>query len=345
MRTYLVTGGSGFFGGILKREIISRGDRCVNIDLYKDPDQSRLLVSVQGDIRNRETVEKVFSEHCFDAVFHCAAILAHDVKDRDFLWTSNVDGTETIANACVRHGVDRLVFTSSNCLWAAYPGHPVDESAIPNPVEIYGRSKLAGEEVLQRHADRLHSMIIRCPTIVDSGRLGLLAILFEFIDEGRMVWTVGGGRNRYQFIYAMDLVDACLRCVDYDRSNVFHIGSDNVKPLRDVFSYVIERSNRKARVVSLPKTPAILAMKAAYHLGISPLGPYQYKMIAEDFIFSTDRIKSEIGWRPSLTNEEMLFKSYEFYRVHRAEIEARKDVSAHSRGAQMGVIRVLKWLS
>ena len=62
--------------------------------------------------------------------------------------------------------------------------------------------KLASEKVLKEYAAHLNAVIIRCPTIIDSGRLGLLAILFEFIDDNKTVWVVGKGSNRYQFIYA-----------------------------------------------------------------------------------------------------------------------------------------------
>ncbi len=78
----------------------------------------------------------------------------------------------------------------------------------------------------------MNVIILRCPTIIDSGRLGLLAILFEFIQDGKKVWVVGGGANRYQFIYAQDLATACLLAMNYPHSDIFHIGSDDVKSLR-----------------------------------------------------------------------------------------------------------------
>ena len=86
-------------------------------------------------------------------------------------------------------------------------------------------------------------------------------------------------------------------------------------------------------------------MKLAHLLKVSPLGPYHYRMIAEDFIFSTTRIREKLGWRPTLTNEQMMIEAYIYYARQRAEIHARKDVSAHSKAAPMGIIRLLKWIS
>ena len=281
----------------------------------------------------------------FTHIFHCAAILAHAAKDKNFLWTSNVDGTRNVAEAAKAHGVKHLVFTSSNCLWGENFHRPVREDDEPKPVEIYGKSKWEGEKILKEYERDMNIVILRCPTIVDAGRLGLLSILFEFIDEGRKVWVVGGGKNVYQFIAAPDLVDACIKAADFNASATFNIGSDNVKSFREVYESVIRKAGAKAQVANLPRSLAIPAMKIAYALGLSPLGPYQYKMIAEDFVFDTSRIKEKLGWRPTITNEDMLWRAYEYYRKHRAEIESRIDASAHRSSAKMGVIRILKWLS
>jgi nucleoside-diphosphate-sugar epimerase len=343
----LITGASGFFGGILKRRLLAQGFRCTNIDLVADPDANSHpdLISIQGDIRDTQLLAKLFDKERFTAVFHCAALLAHDTIDHNALWTSNVDGTRNVAEACRRYGTGKLIFTSTNCLWASNLGHDVKEDEPPNPIEVYGRSKLAGEEILKEYEHDLNVITIRCPTIIDRGRLGLLAILFEFIDDHKKVWVVGSGSNRYQFIYAQDLATACILALDYDHSDLFHIGSANVVSLRRVYEAVIEAAGTHARVAQLPKAPTLAAMQLAHRLKISPLGPYHYRMIAEDFIFDTAHIRQKLGWEPTLSNEEMMVEAYRYYAAQRAEIHARKDVSAHSRAASMGVIRLLKWIS
>jgi len=345
MRTALVTGGAGFFGGILKRRLLEEGWRVVSIDLQKDEDTHPHLTTVQGDIRDRELMKQLTNEYAFEVIFHCAAILAHAINDKNFLWSCNVDGTRSVAETAKAAGIKKIIFTSTNCLWAKNMGRPVREEDAPEPVEIYGLSKWEGEKILQEYADFLDVVIFRCPTIIDAGRLGLLAILFEFIDEGRKVWVVGGGDNRYQFIYAQDLADACLKAVGYAGSILLNIGSDNVRSFKEVYDAVIRRANTGARVASLPRGPTILAMKIAYALGLSPLGPYQYKMIAESFEFDTTKIKKELNWKPTVTNEDMLWKSYEYYRAHRSELKTGNDISAHRQPAKMGIIRLLKWLS
>jgi UDP-glucose 4-epimerase len=345
MAKVLGTGGAGFFGGILKSRLLADGAEVVSVDLVPDTARHPALTSVQADIRDEEAMRAVFTAHKFDAVFHIAAMLAHGRMNRELLWTSNVDGTGVIAGCAREAGVRKLVFTSSNCLWASNMGRPVREDDPPAPVEVYGESKLEGEKLLHQFEDGLDVVILRSPTIIDSGRLGLLAILFEFIRENKTVWVVGSGGNRYQFIYAGDLAQACVQAVDFAGSGTFHVGSDNVPSLRECYEAVIAEAGSRSRVRSLPKGPTLAAMRLAHRLKISPLGPYHYRMIAEDFVFDTTRIREAMGWRPTVTNSEMLTVAYRYYAENREEILARENVSAHSRAAEMGILRLLKWIS
>ena len=343
--TLLVTGGAGFFGGVLKQRLLDDGFGVVSLDLHHDEVIHPRLRSVRGDIRDRSLLRELFAAHAFEAVFHCAAVLAHTGADEGLLWSSNVDGTESLARLAVDHGVGKLVFTSSNCLWGRSLHRPVTEEDAPEPVEVYGRSKWEAEKVLARYDESLDSIVVRCPTIIDSGRLGLLAILFDFIREGRRVWVVGEGDNRYQFVYAPDVAEACLLGLRHGGSAVFNVGSDDVKSLREVYEYTITQAGTGARVASLPKAPTVAAMRLASALKVSPLGPYHWRMISEDFEFDTSKAKAELGWRPTLTNEQMLAQAYISYEQDFEEIQSRTDVSAHRQPARMGAIRVLKWLS
>lgn len=382
MKTYLVTGGAGFFGSILKKELLNLGFNVVSIDLQHDDyeresnphnnlnsnsqnpalnlnpnstpnaenisreisPQNPYFKAYQGDINDDVLMGEIFSAHKIDGIFHLAALLAHVKGDLPRLWASNVNGTKNVLKFAQKFGIKNIVFTSSNCLWAKDFTHLVSEDEPPNPIEIYGKSKWEGEKILLA-AKGVNSVILRCPTIMDEGRLGLLGILFAFIDENRKIWMVGDGTNRYQFIYAKDLANACVRAISYDKSEIFNIGSDDVKSFNEVYKFVIKYGNSRSKIVHLPKFLAVWGMKICFALGISPLGPYQYKMISSNFIFDTSKIKRELGFSPTKTNEEMLLCAYKFYRDNKAEILSRKNVSAHNSVAKMGIIKLIKWLS
>ncbi|PIR53396.1 NAD-dependent epimerase [Candidatus Peregrinibacteria bacterium CG10_big_fil_rev_8_21_14_0_10_49_10] len=345
MDTVLLTGGAGFFGSILKRMLLSKGFRVVSIDLEEDEEVHEHLRSIRGDICDRRLLQDIFESEKISTVFHCAALLAHVTQNRKKLWKANVEGTRILAEEACRHQVEHFIFTSSNCLWGTEMGRPITETDETHPVEVYGESKLAGENILHAYKKQMQVIIIRCPTILDAGRLGLLSILFEFIDEGKRIWLVGGGENVYQFIYSEDLAHACLLAAQYNQSATFHIGSDRVRSFREVYAEIIRRAGTGARLSGIPRWIAIPLMRLAYVCHLSPLGPYQYNMIAGNFLFDTQKIKRELHWNPTCTNEEMLWKAYDYYHRHRREIEQREHVSAHKQAAKMGIIRLLKWLS
>ncbi|MEA2646077.1 MAG: UDP-glucose 4-epimerase [Chloroflexota bacterium] len=346
MSSILVTGGGGFLGQHLCRRLLADGHSVVSYDLHHDADVPEGLVTVDGDIRDGAKLGRVFADHGFDAVLHCAsAVVAHAIHDRDFVRTTNVDGTRRVAELATEHGVRRLVFISTCCLWKRSLHRPVMETDTPEPGEPYGWSKWEAEKVLLEEEWGFSPVILRSPTVVDAGRVGLLSILFEFIEAGKKVWVVGAGDNRHQFVSARDLVDACVRALDHPEGGVYNVGSDHVEPLREIYRRLIAEAGTRARVGHLPRALSLFAMRAAYRLGISPLGPYQYRMIAEDFVFDTSKIQREMGWKPTIDNSEMMLDAFRYYRENREEITTREDLSAHRQPAKMGVIKLLKWVS
>lgn len=340
----LVTGAAGYFGGILARRLADRGVEVVSLDRLDDPEPDPRIRYARADLRHPDEVRAVFRDHGpFETVFHCAAVMGHERPDPRDLWESNVDGTRRVADLCVESGVRKLVYTSTICVYGRQYDHPVTESEPTCPIEDYGRSKLEGETVLASYAGRLDADSIRCPTIVSAGRLGLLAIFFEFVKEGRKVWLVGDGSNRYQFVAADDLVEACLLSSRAPGSNVYGVGSDRVKPLREVYQAVIDAAGSGARLAKLPAAPALLALDVLHRLKLSPLGPYHSRLINGTFEFDTAAIERNLGWRPTRSNDEMLVEAYRYY----AERDARRSeaLSAHRQGAKMGILRLVKWLS
>lgn len=345
-KSYLVTGGSGFFGDCFIAEVLERGATVINVDVVRSERKHPRLHNLQIDIRDADKLDAAFARHApISSVFHFAALLAHgDITVAD-MYGVNVDGTRNLLASCKRHGVGNLVFTSTNCLWGEPMPHAIAEDEPARPCEDYGRAKLAAECVLKKE-ETIACAIIRTPTIIQAGRLGLLAILFEFIDEGRKLWVVGDGSNRYQFIAAHDLSAACLLASTLATTEVFNVGSDEVPPLGDTYQYVIKAAGSSSRLARIPKWLAIPAMKIAHLLHISPLGPYHWRMIAENFRFDTSKAKRMLGWRPTLGNDQILLEAYEYYRREKQEIHQRSEASAHRKATPMGMaIRLLKWLS
>ncbi len=342
----LITGGSGFFGTHLKEHLANEGHGYVNLDLFEDEgdvEQSRMF---RCDLTQEARVNECFQKHGpFDAVIHVAAQLAHGVKNPKYLWQSNVTGTKHLAEAAVRHKVKSLIFTSTNCLW----GKPLDRKVVEDdpacPAEIYGRSKLEAERLLREHSGRLHVIIFRSPTIIASGRVGLLGILFDLILENKRIPVVGRAGKPYQFIHASDYANAIQLALGHPSSDTFHIGSDHPTSLEEAYRYVIERANSSSKIYHLPKAPALFLMKLLHRLKLSPLGPYHYQMIAEEFVFDTSHLKKTLHWQPTRTNGEILFEAFSYYQENRDLLEREQSkLPAHKRRASMGLVDLLRWV-
>jgi nucleoside-diphosphate-sugar epimerase len=159
------------------------------------------------------------------------------------------------------------------------------------------------------------------------------------------VWVVGKGDNRHQFVSVHDLVEACWLALSHPGPDILNVGSDDVPTLRATYEDLIDHAGSVARVASLPRAPALLGMRLAHLLRISPLGPYQYRMIAEDFVFDTSKIKRTLGWKASRGNNEMLRDAYDYYLANRAELGTDAEMSPHSKSVRMGAIGLLKRLS
>lgn len=344
-KTYLVTGGSGFFGDFFVGLALDRGASIVNVDIVPSDRAHERLRNHQVDIRNFPGLDRVFDEiGSVDAVFHFAALLAHGDISVDDMYSVNVEGTRNLLTCCRTHGIRNLVFTSTNCLWGEPLPYPITETEPPRPCEDYGRAKLAAENVIDSE-DEVICAVIRTPTIIQAGRLGLLAILFEFIDEGRKLWVVGDGSNRYQFIAAHDLAEACLLASHIPISDTFNVGSDEVPSLGETYEFVIRAARSSSRLARFPKWLAIPFMRLAHALHVSPLGPYHWKMIAENFRFDTSKAKTQLGWYPTLGNNDILLEAYLYYRKEKEAIKRRTNASAHRKATPMGIIKLLKWFS
>lgn len=343
---YLVTGGSGYFGGELKRALLEEGNICVNVDLCKDMDCHPNLVSLQADVSNPATIESLFAQYApYDGVFHCAAMLQHKIKNKKFFYLTNVESTRLLAENCVKYGTKNIVYISSNCVYGKINGVNISENSELNPFEEYGRTKVLSEKILHEYEGRLNSTILRPPTIIGNGRLGILSIVFDFIRENRKLWLIGSGQNRYQFIYTPDLINACKLAVNYPYSAVFNVGCDRVPSLNEIFSELILSAKSRSKIYHLPYSLVAPIMKLCYKLGISPLGPYQYNMISNTFIGDTTAIKNSLGWRPTKSNIEMIIDNYHYYTDNYEQIHQDNKLSGHRRAGKAGIIYLVKKLS
>ncbi|MEO7429374.1 MAG: NAD-dependent epimerase/dehydratase family protein, partial [Acidimicrobiales bacterium] len=278
-----------------------------------------------------------------DVVLHNVAQVPL-AKDRDLFWSVNVVGTANVLLAAREAGVGKVVHTSSSAIFGIPEHNPVVEETPPHPLEAYGRAKLEAE-VLCREAlaTGLDVSIVRPRTILGHGRLGIMAILFEFVAEGAPVYVLDGGHNRYQFVHAEDLADACLLAGARVGASTYNIGTTDFGTMRETLQALVDHAGTGSRVRSLPSAPARVGMQAVSKLGQAPFAPYHWLLYGESLWFDTTRAREELGWEPTHSNASMVIESYEWFLAHRSELGAQGK-SHHQSPARLGLLKLLKRL-
>jgi nucleoside-diphosphate-sugar epimerase len=339
-RTVLITGGSGYFGTLLAASARARGDRVRTFDL-NPPAEGEDVEFVQGDVRDRDAVARACQG--VDVVLHNVAQVPL-AKDRALFDSVNVGGTANLLVAARAAGVAKVVHTSSSAVFGIPESNPVTEETPPRPLEAYGRAKLRAEALCREAAaGGLDVTIVRPRTILGHGRLGIMAILFEFVAEGAPVYVLGRGDNRYQFVHADDLADACLRAGAREGPTIYNIGATRFGTMRETLQALVDHAGTGSRVRSLPAGPASAAMRLLATARQAPFAPYHWLLYGESLWFDTTKARTELGWEPRASNAEMVIESYEWFLANRRSLE-RAGASHHQSPAKLGLLGVLKRL-
>jgi nucleoside-diphosphate-sugar epimerase len=214
-------------------------------------------------------------------------------------------------------------------------------------MEIYGRSKVAAENILQEFKGKANIQILRCPVVAGVGRLGLQAILFEFISENKNIYVLGDGSNKYQFAAVTDVCSALEKASHVEGFAIYNIGADEVLTLREIYQGVISFAKSASKIISIPSAPALLTLSLLNKLHLSPLGPYQYTMIGRSLHMHTEKLKAKLQWKPTKTNLEIFIENYTWYLEHKHTFVdvGSGSVSSNRSRPKMGILKLLKWLS
>jgi len=340
-RSVLVTGGSGYFGTVLAEQALARGDDVRIFDLNPPGPTLAAAEFVAGDVRDRDAVHAACGG--IDVVLHNVAQVPL-ARDRALFDDVNVGGTANVLVAARAAGVAKVVHTSSSAVFGIPEHNPVTESSPCRPLEAYGRAKLRAELLCHDAvATGLDVTIVRPRTILGHGRLGVIALLFEFVADGAPVFLLGDGDNRYQFVHANDLADACLRAADRSGPSVYNVGALEFGTMRDTLQALVDHARTSSHVRSLPVAPARIAMHALATLGLAPFAPYHWLLYSESLYFDVGRARTELGWEPQHSNASMIVESYEWFLAHRREPDDGGR-SHHQSPVRPGLVRALKAL-
>ncbi|WP_376792611.1 NAD-dependent epimerase/dehydratase family protein [Thermoflexus sp.] len=339
----LLTGGAGFFGFHMANKLLQHGHEVVLLDIadYIVEDYIGPVSFNKGDVRDRAMVDRMMRG--VDAVIHAAAALP--LWPRQEIFSVNVEGTRTVLESALAHGVRRVVFISSTAVYGIPKKHPILEDDPLRGVGPYGQSKILAERICQSFRERgLIVTVIRPKTFIGPGRLGVFQILFDWVERGKPIPIIGSGRNRYQLLDVDDLTDAVLLAltVDADRANdTFNIGAERFGTVREDVQALCDHAGTGARVWPLPARPVKAALALFEALRLSPLYRWVYGTADKDSFVAIDRARAKLGWRPRYSNAESLIRTYEWYLAHKMELAGKVGIT-HRVAWDQGILRVIR---
>jgi nucleoside-diphosphate-sugar epimerase len=316
-----ISGGAGFLGLHLSRRLLADGQQVRSLDVVPldDVELERSVQELRGDVRDYGQVQDLVAGA--DVVVHAAAALPIQAS-RDSIRSVNVTGTEHVLRAAREAGVRRVVFISSTAVYGVPEKHPIDEDDPLVGVGAYGESKIDAEALLRVAA--VETTIVRPKTFIGPERLGVFEILFDWIREGRRIYILGKGHNRYQLLGVEDLVDAIVRAgtVEEAAGETFNVGATEFDTVRSDLQALIGHAGSSSRLTPVPVKPAELALRALELLKLSPLAEWHYKTAHKDSFVDVSKAQRLLGWQPRLSNRDALIATYDWYLANRGRVGA-----------------------
>ncbi len=316
---WAISGGAGFLGLHLSRRLLADGYDVRTLDVVPldDAELERSVDELRGDVRNRDSVGKLVSGA--DVVVHAAAALPIQAS-RGSIRSVNVGGTENVLRAADDAGVRRVVFISSTAVYGVPEKHPIEEGDPLVGVGSYGESKIDAEGLCRVAA--VETTIVRPKTFIGAERLGVFEILFDWIREGRRIYTLGKGRNRYQLLAVEDLVDAIVRAAEEPKAarETFNVGATEFGTVRSDLQALIDHAGSSSRLQPVPVKPAEIALRGLELLRVSPLAEWHYKTAHKDSFVDVSKAQRLLGWQPRLSNRDALIETYDWYLANRGRV-------------------------
>ena len=296
---YLVTGGAGFIGSHLSEALLDQGHQVSIIDDfndYYDPEIKRLNISgfldritlIEGDIRDTDLIERIFSKGKFDAIIHLAARagVRPSIQDPKLYLTTNIDGTFNLLEASRQHSIKDFIFASSSSVYGVNPKVPFSETdALTRTISPYAASKLTGEQLCSNysHLFGIRCMCLRFFTVYGPRQRPDLAIskFTKNILSNVPIQQYGDGTTARDYTFVEDIVSGILAAAEYRESDfeIFNIGGSATTTLAELIK-LVEGACEKEAIIEItgdqpgdvPRTFADVD-KAHSSLGYSPKTP------------------------------------------------------------------------
>lgn len=325
MRTiYAVTGAAGHLGGHVVEQLLARGDTVRGFLLPGEAcgayigANRHLLTDYIGDVRQPASLDPLFEREAGAelVVIHCAGIIAITGGTNPRMAEVNVQGTANVIDACRRHGVKRLVYTSSVHAIPLMPqGQVMREVDFFDPDTVHGaydKTKAAATRLVldAARSGGLDAVIVHPAGIIGPHALptGFMGAFIASYLRGKFPAVIPGG---FDFVDVRDVAAGILAAADHGRAGECYILSNRFIGLRELFDLLSEVSGRRKVKLTLPLWVAQAAAPLAelYYL-LANKTPfftrYALRTLTQNSLFSHKKASRELGYTPRPLRDTLL---------------------------------------
>ena len=322
----LVCGGAGYIGSHAVHQLIEKGEEVVIVDNLQTGHRGAIHAQAkfyEGDIRDCAVLDAIFTENEIEAVIHFAAnsLVGESMEKPLLYFNNNVYGMQVLLEAMVRHGVDKIVFSSTAAVYGEPKRVPILEDDATEPTNTYGETKLTMEKMMKwvSRADGVRYVSLRyfnAAGALSDGSIGedhktethLIPLILQVPNGKRAHITIYGddyktpdGTCLRDYIHVVDLADAHVLALEYLRkggeSDIFNLGNGQGFSVKEMIA-AAEKATGK---------------KIAAEIGARRAGdPAQ-------LIASSDKARRVLGWQPRFIDvEEIIATAWKWHEKHPA---------------------------
>ena len=320
----LVCGGAGYIGSHAVHQLIGKGEDVVIVDNLQTGHRGAIHPQAkfyEGDIRNSDVLDRIFTENRIEAVIHFAAnsLVGESMENPLLYFNNNVYGMQMLLEAMKRHRVDKIVFSSTAAVYGEPRRIPIMESDDTIPTNTYGETKLIMEKMMKwvSRADRIRYVSLRyfnAAGALSDGSIGedhnpethLIPLILQVPLGKRPCITVYGddydtpdGTCLRDYIHVIDLADAHVLALSYLRrggaSNIFNLGNGKGFSVKEMIEAAKKATGRDIKV----------------SMGSRRIGD-PAKLIA-----SSEKARRILGWQPKFTDvEDVIGTAWNWHQKH-----------------------------
>lgn len=310
----VITGGLGFIGSNIARKIHPQAESVKIIDaklekfganLFNISDFSESLSVVEADVRNRSSIE----DHIADAdiVFHCAAQLSRTISMEDPTLDADINCSGTLnvlSIAAEQENPPRVIFTSSQAVVGKPNSLPIDEHTPPDPIDIYGANKAAGEyycDVYHRVKD-VPTTVLRLSNVygeraqMKNPNYGVINRFFKQSLQDDIITVFKPGEMTRDFIHVSDVVDVLIKAAQSKKT----IGE----------KYMIA-TGEETTIFSLAQKIVKITGKGTIELVEWPDSWDAIRV--GDLSADPSKLRNDLNWNPSIDLEDGIQRTTDYY--------------------------------